>query len=139
MVIALTSSTLPTSVLYDAADTVMVQRLSQVDGVADVVVSGAEQPAVRVEVDPAVIAAAGISLEQIRTAIANGAALAPVGMFEGTYQSEVIRVNSQFQNASEYSSFILRAPNGTVLRLTDIAKVRDGVRNVRAAGTCDGS
>jgi multidrug efflux pump len=138
LVIALTSSTLPTSVLYDAADTVMVQRLSQVDGVADVVVSGAEQPAVRVEVDPAVIAAAGISLEQIRTAIANGAALAPVGMFEGTYQSEVIRVNSQFQNASEYSSLVLRAPNGTVLRLTDIAKVRDGVRNVRAAGTYDG-
>jgi len=138
LVIALTSSTLPTSVLYDAADTVMVQRLSQVDGVADVVVSGAEQPAVRVEVDPAVIAAAGISLEQIRTAIANGAALAPVGMFEGTYQSEVIKVNSQFQNASEYSSLVLRAPNGTVLRLTDIAKVQDGVRNVRAAGTYDG-
>src|SRR5215472_1112939 len=138
LVIALTSSTLPTSVLYDAADTVMVQRLSQVDGVADVVVSGAEQPAVRVEVDPAVIAAAGISLEQIRTAIANGAALAPVGMFEGTRQSEVIRVNSQFQNAPEYSSLVLRAPNGTVLRLTDIAKVQDGVRNVRAAGTYDG-
>jgi len=138
LVIALTSSTLPTSVLYDAADTVLVQRLSQVDGVADVVVSGAEQPAVRVEVDPAVIAAAGISLEQIRTAIANGAALAPVGMFEGTHQSEIIRVNSQFQNASEYSSLILRAPNGTVLRLTDIATVKDGVRNIRAAGTYDG-
>ena len=138
LVIALTSSTLPTSVLYDAADSVLVQRLSQVDGVADVVVSGAEQPAVRVEVDPAVIAAAGISLEQIRTAIASGAALAPVGMLEGTHQSEVLRVNSQFQNAAEYSSLILRAANGTVLRLTDVANVRDGVRNVRAAGTYDG-
>jgi len=138
LVIALTSSTLPTSALYDAADTVLVQRLSQVDGVADVIVSGAEQPAVRVEVDPAVIAAAGISLEQIRTAIANGAALAPVGVFEGMHQSEVIRVNSQFQNAAEYSSLVLRAANGTVLRLTDIANVRDGVRNVRAAGTYDG-
>jgi hydrophobe/amphiphile efflux-1 (HAE1) family protein len=138
LVIALTSSTLPTSALYDAADTVLVQRLSQVDGVADVVVSGAEQPAVRVEVDPAVIAASGISLEQIRTAIANGAALGPVGMLEGKHQSEIIRVNSQFQNASEYSSLVLRAPNGTVLRLTDIAKVTDGVRNTRAAGTYDG-
>jgi multidrug efflux pump len=138
LVIALTSPTLPTSVLYDAADTVLVQRLSQVDGVADVVVSGAEQPAVRVEVNPAVIAASGISLEQIRTAIANGAALAPVGMLEGARQSQIIRVNSQFQDASEYSSLVLRAPNGTVLRLTDIAKVTDGVRNVRAAGTYDG-
>jgi multidrug efflux pump len=138
LVIALTSPTLSTSVLYDAADTVLVQRLSQVDGVADVVVSGAEQPAVPVEVDPAVIAASGISLEQIRTAIANGAALAPVGMFEGARQSEIIRVNSQFQNASEYASLVLRAPNGTVVRLTDIAKVTDGVRNTRAAGTYDG-
>ena len=138
LVIALTSSTLSTSVLYDAADTVLVQRLSQVDGVADVVVSGAEQPAVRVEVDPTVIAASGISLEQIRTAISNGAALGPVGMFEGTRQSEIIKVNSQFQNAAEYSSLVLRAPNGTVVRLTDIAKVTDGVRNLRAAGTYDG-
>jgi multidrug efflux pump len=138
LVIALTSATLPTSALYDAADSVLVQRLSQVDGVADVVVNGAEQPAVRVEVDPAVIAASGISLEQIRTAIANGAALGPVGMLEGSRQSEIIRVNSQFQNASEYGSLVLRARNGTVLRLTDIARVTDGVRNLRAAGTYDG-
>jgi multidrug efflux pump len=138
LVIALTSPTLSTAALYDAADTVFVQRLSQVDGVAEVVVSGAEQPAVRVEVDPAVIAASGISLEQIRTAIANGAALGPVGNFEGARQSEIIKVNSQFQNASEYSALVLRAPNGSVLRLTDIAKVTDGVRNIRAAGTYDG-
>jgi multidrug efflux pump len=138
MVIALTSPTLPTSVLYDAADTVLVQRLSQVDGVADVVVSGAEQPAVRVEVDPAAIAASGISLEEIRTAIANGAALGPVGMLESARQSQIIRVNSQFQNAAEYSALVLRAANGTVIRLTDIAKVTDGVRNLYAAGTYDG-
>jgi multidrug efflux pump len=138
LVIALTSSTLPSSALYDAADTVLVQRLSQVDGVAEVLVSGAEQPAVRIEVDPAIIAAAGVSLEQIRTAIANGAALGPVGMFEGTRQSEIIKVNSQFQNAAEYGSLVLRASNGTVVRLTDIAKVGDGVRNIRAAGTYDG-
>src|SRR5215471_12519573 len=138
LVIALTSSTLPTSVLYDAADTVLVQRLSQVDGVADVVVSGAEQPAVRVEVDPAVIAASGISMEQLRTAISAGVALGPVGAFEGTRQSEVIKLNAQFRNAAEFGSLVLRAANGTVVRLTDIAKVTDGVRNVRAAGTYDG-
>jgi multidrug efflux pump len=138
LVIALTSATLPTSVLYDAADSVLVERLSQVDGVAEVVVSGAEQPAVRVEVDPAAIAATGISLERIRTAIANGAALGPVGMLESRRQSQIIRVNSQFQNAAEYSSLVLRAANGTVIRLTDIAKVNDGVRNLYAAGTYDG-
>ena len=138
LVLALTSKTLPTSVLYDAADTVIVQRLSQVDGVAEVQVNGAEQPAVRVEVDPSVIAAAGITLEQIRTAIANGAALGPVGILDGPRQSEMIRVNSQFKNASEFKNLTLRASNGTVIRLTDIAKVTDSVRNTRAAGTYDG-
>src|SRR5262249_61415182 len=67
-----------------------------------------------------------------------GGAVGGGGVFEATRQSEVIRVNSQFQNASESSTLVLRAPNGTVLRLTDIAKVGDGVRNVRAAGTYDG-
>jgi multidrug efflux pump len=138
LVIALTSPTLPTSVLYDAADTVLVQRLSQVDGVADVVVSGAEQPAVRVEVDPAVVAASGISLEQIRTAIGNGAALGPVGMLESARRSQIISVKLQFDSAAEYASLVLRAANGTILRLTDIAKVTDGVRNLFAAGTYDG-
>ncbi|MFK5037033.1 efflux RND transporter permease subunit, partial [Klebsiella pneumoniae] len=89
------------------------------------------------EVDPAAIAASGVTLEQIRTLIANGAALAPVGMLEGSRQSEMLRVNSQFQNAAEYSALVLRASNGTVVRLTDIARVSDGVRNIRAAGTYD--
>ena len=138
MVLAMTSSTLPNSQLYDAADSVLVQRLSQIEGVADVTVSGAEQPAIRVEVDPMVIAASGISLEQVRTAIANGAALGPVGMFEGTRQAEIITVNSQFKSGAEYKSLVLRAKNGTILRLTDIANVTDGVRNTRTAGTYDG-
>ncbi|MBS0244805.1 MAG: efflux RND transporter permease subunit, partial [Proteobacteria bacterium] len=138
LVIALTSPTLPNSALYDAADTVIVQRLSQIEGVADVVVSGAEQPAVRVEVDPQAVAATGISLEQIRTAIASGAALAPVGMLENGRQSEMLKVNSQLTNARDYDTLVLRAKNGTILRLTDIARVNDGVRNLYAAGTYDG-
>ena len=138
LVLALTSRTLPTSELYDAADSVIVQRLSQIDGVADVTVSGAEQPAIRVEVDPAQIAASGISLEQVRTAIANGAAYGPVGSFEGERQSEMIVVNSQFRSADEFHQLTLRAKNGTILRMTDIARVTDGVRNIRASGSYDG-
>ena len=138
MVIVLTSKTLPSNVLFDAADTVIVQRLSQVNGVAEVVVSGADQPAVRVEVDPAAISAAGITLEEIRTAISNGAALSPIGNLDGPRQTEVLSVNSQFKDASEYKSLTLRAANGTIIRLTDIAKVTDGTRNIHAAGTYDG-
>lgn len=137
MVLAMTSNTLPMSTVYDAADSVLVQRLSQVDGVAEVQVSGAEQPAVRVEVRPATIAAAGISLEQIRTAIANGVAMSPIGSFEGARQSETLRVNSQFTTADEFKELTLRAANGTVLRLTDIANVYDGTRTLYAAGTYD--
>lgn len=138
LVVALTSKTYSNSAIYDVADTIFVQRLSQIKGVGDVVVSGAEQPAVRVEVDPAAVAAAGVSLDQIRTLIGNGAALAPVGSLEGDRQVEILKVNAQFQNAAEYSTLVLRAANGTVLRLTDIATVKDGVRNTRAAGTYDG-
>lgn len=138
LVIALTSRTLPTSALYDVADSIFVQRLSQVDGVADVSVSGAEQPAVRVEVDPKAIADAGVTLEQIRTLIANGAALGPIGAIEGARQSEALSVNAQFKSAAEYSALVLRASNGAILRLTDLARVTDGTRNTRAAGSYDG-
>ncbi len=137
-VLALTSPTLSTTDIYDAADSVLVQRLSQVDGVADVVVAGGEQPAIRVELDPAVIAASGLTLEQVRAAVAGANALGPIGAFDGARQSEIIRLNGQMQRADAFKSLVLRAPNGTVLRLTDIAKVTDSVRNTRAAGTYDG-
>ena len=138
LVLALTSATLPTSAIYDAADSVLVQRLSQVSGVGDVTVSGAEQPAVRVELDPAAIAASGLSLEQVRVAIAQAVTLGPVGMLENDRQSEVLTLNSQLKTAADFGAIVLRARNGTVLRLTDIARVTDGVRNTRAAGTYDG-
>ena len=77
LILALTSKTMPASAIYDAADSVIAQRLSQVDGVADVTVAGAEQPAIRVRVDPARLAAMGLSLEDVRTAIANANARRP--------------------------------------------------------------
>ncbi|WP_342360927.1 efflux RND transporter permease subunit [Terrarubrum flagellatum] len=138
LILALTSQTIPTSGLYDAADTVLVQRLSQVQGVAEASVSGAEQPAVRVEVDPTAIAAAGFTLDQIRTAIVNANAMGPLGAFDGPHQAETIRLNAQMNGADAYKTLTLRGSNGTVVRLTDIAKVTQGVRNIRAAGTYDG-
>jgi multidrug efflux pump len=138
LVLALTSATLPTSAIYDAADSILVQRLSQVNGVGDVSVSGAEQPAVRVEIDPAVIVASGLTLEQVRTAIAQAVSLGPVGTLENERKAEMLAVNSQLRTADEFKQLVLRARNGTVVRLTDIARVSDSVRNVRAAGTYDG-
>ena len=83
MILALTSSSLPPSVLYDAADSVIAQRLSQIEGIAEVNVNGAEQPAIRVRVDPVALASMGLALEDVRTAIANTNAVGPVGAFGG--------------------------------------------------------
>ena len=83
MILALTSKTVPPSALYDAADTVIAQRLSQVDGVAEVSVNGAEQPAIRVRVNPIALASMGLSMEDVRTAIANTNAVGPLGVFDG--------------------------------------------------------
>lgn len=138
LVLALTSPTLPNSEIYDAADSVLVQRLSQIDGVADVNVSGAEQPAVRIEFDPAAIAQAGLTLEQVRLAVVGANALGPLGAFEGRHQSEVIALNAQLRSAEEYRQLVIRAANGRVMRLTDIASVYDGVRNTLSAGSYDG-
>jgi multidrug efflux pump len=138
LVLALTSSTATNSAIYDAADSVLVQRLSQVDGVADVTVSGAEQPAIRIEFDPAAIAQAGLTLEQVRLAVVNANALGPVGAFDGERQSEVIALNAQLTSAEDYRQIVIRAANGTSLRLTDIARVYEGVRNTLSAGSYDG-
>src|SRR6476660_7281151 len=83
LILALTSKSIPASDLYDAADTVIAQRISQVDGVAEVQVAGAEQPAIRIRVDPGRLAAMGVSIEKVRTAISNANALAPLGIIEG--------------------------------------------------------
>jgi multidrug efflux pump len=133
LIIALTSKTMPASAIYDAADTVIAQRISQVDGVADVTVSGAEQPAIRVRVDPSLIAMAGLSLEDVRTAIANANSLTPLGVFDNQSQAETLATNGQIRTPEDYRPLVIRAANGNVLRLTDIAKVEQGTRNSRSA------
>src|SRR6202048_1399507 len=134
MILALTSKTLPPSTLYDAADTVIAQRLAQVDGVAEVNVSGAEQPALRIQVDPIALASMGLAMEGVRTAIANTNAVGPVGVFDGNERAITIGSNNQLQKVPEYESIIVRSANGNVVRLSAVASVQNGVRNSRAAG-----
>src|SRR5229473_2334590 len=117
MILALTSKVVPPSALYDAADTVIAQRLSQVDGVAEVNVSGAEQPAMRVRINPIALASMGLSMEDVRTAIASNNAVGPVGEFDGNERA--ITIGSS---------------NGAVVRLSSVASIEAGVRNSRAAG-----
>src|SRR5437764_9268328 len=102
LILALTSKTVAPSAIYDAADTVVAQRIAQVGGVADVTVSGAEQPAIRVRVNPGAVASAGISLEQVRTAIAGANAQSPLGVLDGVGLSATIGTNDQLRRAPDY-------------------------------------
>jgi multidrug efflux pump len=134
LILALTSKTLQPSAIYDAADSVIAQRLSQVDGVADVTVAGSEQPAIRVSVDPARLSAMGLSLEDVRTAISNSNAAGPLGSFDGGKRAVTIGINDQLRDTDEYDPVVVKTVNGTVIRLSSVATIRPSVRNTRAAG-----
>ncbi|MDB5591537.1 efflux RND transporter permease subunit, partial [Enterovirga sp.] len=138
MILALTSRTLAASAIYDVADTVIAQRIAQVEGVAEVIVSGAEQPAIRVRLDPSRLAAMDLSLDDVRAAIAAANAPAPLGSFEGTTQALTIETNSQLSSPEEFGRVVVRSRNGTAVRLADVASVERGTRNSRAAGSYNG-
>ena len=134
LILALTSKTMQPSAIYDAADSVIAQRLSQVDGVADVTVAGSEQPALRVRVDPARLASMGLSMEDVRTAIANSNSVGPLGTFDGTKRGVSIGINDQLRNAADYTPVVVKTVNGTVIRLSTVATITPSVRNSRSAG-----
>jgi multidrug efflux pump len=138
MILALTSKNLPPSVLYDAADSVIAQRLAQIEGVAEVTVNGAEQPAIRVRVDPIALASMGLSFEDVRTAIANANAVGPIGAFNSAERAVAIASNDQIRTAAEYDPIVVRSANGSVVRLSSIASIELGVRDNRAAAWFNG-
>ena len=118
--------------MYDDADTVVAQRLSQVEGVAEVSVSGAEQPAIRIRVNPIALASMGLSMEDVRNAVANANASGPLGVFDGGDRAVTIATNDQLRAASQYGTLVIRAANGTVVRLSSIATIEPGTRNSRS-------
>jgi multidrug efflux pump len=131
--IALSSSTLSVAQIYDAADTVLAQRISQIKGVSRVQLDGGQTPAVRVQLDPGALRAAGISSDDVLTAIRNANVLQPTGSFQGPKRSEEIMINGQISRATDYGRIVLRAHNGAILRLSDVAHVYDSVTNTRLA------
>ncbi|HEV2629676.1 MAG TPA: efflux RND transporter permease subunit [Pseudolabrys sp.] len=134
LILALTSKTMQGSAIYDAADSVIAQRLSQVQGVADVTVAGSEQPALRVRVDPTRLASIGVSLEDVRNAISNANAMGPLGSFDGKARTTSIGINDQLTTAPDYDALVVKTVNGNVIRLPDIASIKPGVRNSLSAG-----
>jgi multidrug efflux pump len=138
MVIALTSKTLPTGQIYDAASTVIQQRLSELEGVGEVEIAGASLPAVRIELNPLALFKYGIGLEDIRAAVAAANANAPKGAIEGSTRRYQIYVNDTATTPEQYRSLIVAYRNGTPVRLGDVASVGEGVEDVRLLGRADG-
>src|SRR5581483_5694820 len=122
LILALTSKTIPPSGLYDAADSVIAQRISQVEGVAEVQVAGAEQPAIRVRVNPMQLGAMGLSIEAVRT-----------GITDGDRRAIALETNAQLRTVEDYRNIVIKSANGTAVRLSDVATVERGTRNSRSA------
>ncbi len=138
MVIALTSKTLPTGQIYDAASTVIQQRLAELEGVGEVEIAGASLPAVRIELNPLALFKYGIGLEDIRAAVAAANANAPKGAIEGPARRYQIYVNDTATTPEQYRSLIVAYRDGTPVRLGDVASVGEGVEDVRLLGRADG-
>ncbi len=131
-VLALTSKTIASSAMYDVADTVIAQRISQVPGVGEVTVSGADQPAVRIALNPVALSNAGIATDAVRLAIIGANPLGPVGIFNGDRQSETLSTNRQMRTAAEFRDILIKSSHGSYVRLSDVAELEDSVRNSRS-------
>ncbi len=138
MILAVSSQTLPLSKVFDTANTVLAQKISQVEGVGQVFVGGGQQPAVRVQVDPAALAGAGLSTATLRATIGQATANAPKGALDGAAQSHAIAANDQLLVAADWEPLIVGFSNGSPVRLRDVARVVDRVENTRVAGWADG-
>lgn len=138
LILALTSDTIAPSAMYDIADSIIAQRISQVAGVGEVNVSGAEQPAIRVSANPTALAAIGMSLDTVRSSIAAANALAPAGQIDGPERAVSLAVNGQMRTPADYGNLILRSRDGKATLLSSIAEVTQGVRNTRSAAWFNG-
>jgi len=138
LILALTSETIPLSQVFDTANTILGQKISQVSGVGQVFVGGGQQPAVRVQVDPAVLAGMGLTLEDVRTVLAQSTLDQPKGVITGDSQSFTIAANDQLFRAEQFRSLVLTTNARGVIRLGDVATIIDDVENNRTAAWTNG-
>jgi hydrophobe/amphiphile efflux-1 (HAE1) family protein len=139
LIIALTSDSLPLSQVFDAANTVLAQKISQVRGVGQVTVAGGQQPAVRVQVDPAALAGMKLGTADVRGALGATTSDEAKGTLVGKVQSSSINANDQIFNADGYRQVVVANGGDATARLGDVAHVFDDVENDRVAGWADSS
>jgi len=136
--ISVRSGTLPLSTVNEYADTVMAQQISQLPGVAQVLVYGAQKFAVRVQVDPEAAAARGLSLDDIRSAVNKTNSSVPVGTLSGPRQNITLQAPGQLERSHEYNDVVVAWRNGAPIRLNEVARVIDSVENDKIASWFNG-
>jgi multidrug efflux pump len=129
--LAVTSRTMPLPKVQDLIDTRLAQKISQLSGVGLVSLSGGQRPAVRMQLNPRAVAALGLNLDDVRTAIGNANVNQAKGSFDGPTRASTIDANDQLRSADEYKNLIIAYKNGAPIRISDVADVVDGAENVR--------
>jgi multidrug efflux pump len=139
LTLALTSSTVSLTRVEELAETRIAQRISQLQGVGFVSISGGQRPAVRVQANPTALASYGLSLETLRTALSSANVNQAKGNFDGPQQAWTINDNDQLRSGDQYKPIIIAYRNGAPVRISDVATVIDGVENSRLAAWVDTS
>ena len=137
--LAVSSKTLPLTQVEDLVDTRLAQKLSQLTGVGLVTISGGQRPSVRIQANPDALAAYGLSLEDLHTAIANANVNQPKGMFDGPTRSAIIDANDQIRSPSDYDDLIIAYRNGRAVHLSDVADAHNAPENIRLAAWANGT
>ncbi|CAN1722752.1 multidrug efflux pump RND permease subunit MdtB [Hyphomicrobium sp. 1Nfss2.1] len=137
--LAITSDIVPMRELSDLADTLIAQRLSTVTGVGHVSVEGGVRPAVRIQADIGRLAAYGLSISDLNTAITTANVAGPKGSLDGTHQSYTISANDQISSAEAYRDIVVAFRNNAPVRLNDVAEVSEGLENSRVGGWYQGT
>lgn len=135
--LAITSETLPLPKVQDLVDTRLAQKLSQLPGVGLVSIGGGQRPAIRIQANPKSLAANGLNLDDIRTAIGNANVNIAKGSFDGATRASTLDANDQLKSAEEYRNLIIAWRNGAPIRLSDIAETIDGAENTHLAAWAD--
>jgi multidrug efflux pump len=133
LTLALTSADLPLAQVQDLADTRLAQKLSQIPGVGLVSVSGGQKPAIRIDLNPARLAAQNLNLDDVRAQVAASTVNRPKGSLDGDLQSDTIAANDQLLTSADYANLVVAYRNGRPVMLSDVANVRDGVENAEQA------
>lgn len=138
MILTLTSSSYRIGEIYDIASTQLAQRLAQIAGVSEVSVSGGSLPAVRIELNPTVLFNQGIALDAVREAINNANVRRPLGYLNDEQSRWQIKTNDELKIAADYQPIIIHSHNNAVVRLQDVANIKDSVQDIRTAGMAAG-